>query len=184
MYQTKGAIGNLINRYRAVLKKCHLLNTFGSLAVAGMLVMGSVAPAMAYLNVEGVDASGLIESDTTIEAGTTYDGTGDPNTDGTRAGAFTIDYSTTGVTVADGVTFSNWETQASAGGAIKALNGFTIGNNVTFSNNTASESGWGGGALYIKLYGSEESDNQEVTIGSGATFSGNSAGLGGAIALE
>ena len=40
MQLTKGAIGNLINRYRAVLKKCHLLNVFGSLAVAGMLVIG------------------------------------------------------------------------------------------------------------------------------------------------
>ena len=40
MKQTRGAIGNLINRYRAVLKKCHLLNTFGSLALAGMLVLG------------------------------------------------------------------------------------------------------------------------------------------------
>ena len=29
MQLTKGAIGNLINRYRAVLKKCHLLNVFG-----------------------------------------------------------------------------------------------------------------------------------------------------------
>lgn len=42
MQLTKGAIGNLINRYRAVLKKCHLLNVFGSLAVAGMLVMGGL----------------------------------------------------------------------------------------------------------------------------------------------
>ena len=40
MQLTKGAIGNLINRYKAVLKKCHLLNVFGSLAVASMLVMG------------------------------------------------------------------------------------------------------------------------------------------------
>ena len=37
---TKGAMGNLANRYRAVLKKCCLINTFGSLAVAAMLVMG------------------------------------------------------------------------------------------------------------------------------------------------
>lgn len=37
---TKGAMGNLVNKYRAVLKKCRLLNVFGSLAVAGMLVMG------------------------------------------------------------------------------------------------------------------------------------------------
>ena len=42
---TKGAIGNLVNRYRAVLKKCHLMNVFGSLAVAGMLVMGGAETA-------------------------------------------------------------------------------------------------------------------------------------------
>lgn len=47
MQLTKGAIGNLINRYKAVLKKCHLLNVFGSLAVAGMLVMGGAGMAVA-----------------------------------------------------------------------------------------------------------------------------------------
>ena len=44
---TKGAIGNLINRYRAVLKKCNLINTFGSLAVASMLVLGGAGVASA-----------------------------------------------------------------------------------------------------------------------------------------
>ena len=44
---TKGAIGNLVNRYRAVLKKCNLINTFGSLAVASMLVLGGVGVANA-----------------------------------------------------------------------------------------------------------------------------------------
>lgn len=43
MQLTKGAIGNLINRYKAVLKSA--LNVFGSLAVAGMLVMGGAAAA-------------------------------------------------------------------------------------------------------------------------------------------
>ena len=33
---TKGAIGNLVNKYRAVLKKCGLLNIFGSLAWPGL----------------------------------------------------------------------------------------------------------------------------------------------------
>ena len=47
MQLTKGAIGNLINRYKAVLKKCHLMNVFGSLAVAAMLVMGGVGGAAA-----------------------------------------------------------------------------------------------------------------------------------------
>lgn len=40
---TKGAIGNLVNRYRAVLKKCHLINIFGSLVVAGMLVIAGAS---------------------------------------------------------------------------------------------------------------------------------------------
>ncbi|MBQ9105818.1 MAG: hypothetical protein IJY48_06810, partial [Mailhella sp.] len=44
---TKGAIGNLVNRYRAVLKKCNLINTFGSLAVASMLVLGGAGVASA-----------------------------------------------------------------------------------------------------------------------------------------
>ena len=47
---TQGAIGNLVNRYRAVLKKCNLMNTFGSLAVASMLVMGGVSVAGATVN--------------------------------------------------------------------------------------------------------------------------------------
>lgn len=51
MQLTKGAIGNLINRYKAVLKKCHLMNTFGSLAVAGMLVMGGAGVAAGAANV-------------------------------------------------------------------------------------------------------------------------------------
>ena len=42
---TKGAIGNLVNRYKAVLKKCNLINTFGSLAVASMLVLGGAGVA-------------------------------------------------------------------------------------------------------------------------------------------
>lgn len=51
MQLTKGAIGNLINRYKAVLKKCHLMNTFGSLAVAGMLVMGGAGVAAGAVDV-------------------------------------------------------------------------------------------------------------------------------------
>lgn len=45
--QTKGAIGNLINRYRAVLKKCNLLNTFGTLAIASAIAMSGVSAASA-----------------------------------------------------------------------------------------------------------------------------------------
>ncbi len=35
--QSKNALGNLKNRYAAVLKKCNLLNVFGSLAIVGSL---------------------------------------------------------------------------------------------------------------------------------------------------
>lgn len=66
MQLTKGAIGNLINRYKAVLKKCHLLNVFGSLAVAGMLVMGGAGVAVAV-------------DDLPLEGEHTYDSEKDPN---------------------------------------------------------------------------------------------------------
>ena len=53
---TKGAIGNLVNRYKAVLKTCNLINTFGSLAVASMLVLGGagVASAADYIGIQGI----------------------------------------------------------------------------------------------------------------------------------
>lgn len=68
MQLTKGAIGNLINRYKAVLKKCHLLNVFGSLAVAGMLVMGGAAAAGAATVTTGQDFKDAV---TDAEAGAT-----------------------------------------------------------------------------------------------------------------
>ena len=84
MQLTKGAIGNLINRYKAVLKKCHLMNTFGSLAVAGMLVMGGAGMAVAAddvalegknnyssktdPNVNHLMGGWLVKEDTTTEA--------------------------------------------------------------------------------------------------------------------
>lgn len=67
MQLTKGAIGNLINRYKAVLKKCHLMNTFGSLAVAGMLVMGGAA------------AAGAAAPDVALGAGGSYNNDGEVN---------------------------------------------------------------------------------------------------------
>lgn len=65
MQLTKGAIGNLINRYKAVLKKCHLMNTFGSLAVAGMLVMGGAGVAVAAADDVALGAGGSY--DKTVE---------------------------------------------------------------------------------------------------------------------
>lgn len=45
--QIKGSIGNLISRYKAVLNKCRIMNTFGSLAMAAMLTMGGAGTVMA-----------------------------------------------------------------------------------------------------------------------------------------
>ncbi len=59
--QTKGAIGNLINRYRAVLRKCRLLNVFGSLAVAGMLIMGGPEVAVGAGSRIEVNANTVLE---------------------------------------------------------------------------------------------------------------------------
>lgn len=55
--QSKNAIGNLINRYKAVLKKCHLLNAFGSLVFTSSCVF-SVNPAFAFY-----EASPTLEGD-------------------------------------------------------------------------------------------------------------------------
>lgn len=193
MQLTKGAIGNLINRYRAVLKKCHLLNVFGSLAVAGMLVMGGAAAAGAatWTQSDGSTGewnNGVVDNDTVLNG--SYEGFS--QTEGTLAGVATIDYNTTGVSVAGGTTFDNNSKSAGAAGALKIMNGINIGNNVTFKNNKAEAPAWGGGALYIKLVKPSDavnsatpSANQTVTIDTNAVFTGNEANsLGGAIALE
>lgn len=188
MQLTKGAIGNLINRYKAVLKKCHLMNTFGSLAVAGMLVMGGAGMAGAegsWTKPNGETAqwtNGVVSNGTVLQG--TYEGFSQG--EGTLAGVATVDYTTTGVSVANGTTFTSNSKTAGAAGALKLLNGIKIGDNVTFTGNNATGSAWGGGAIYIKLVNNRQpSGNQFVTIGSNAKFVNNQAQTwGGAIALE
>lgn len=80
MQLTKGAIGNLINRYKAVLKKCHLMNTFGSLAVAGMLVMGGAGVAAA--------------ADVALEGENNYSSTENPKVDHLMGGWLVNDAAT------------------------------------------------------------------------------------------
>lgn len=50
MILSKNAVGNLINRYKAVLGKCRLINTFGSLALAAALTLGGAGLAVADPN--------------------------------------------------------------------------------------------------------------------------------------
>ena len=81
---TKGAITNLVNRYKAVLKKCRLINLFGSLAVAGMLVMGGAGMAdaasltAAFMNssTESIDYTGAVDIGV-YSAGATLDFSGE-----------------------------------------------------------------------------------------------------------
>ena len=179
MRQTKGAIGNLLNRYKAVLKKCNLLNTFGSLAVASMLVMGGAGVAQADPQIfkDNETITGTFENLTNEEK---------------NYAPVVILEGVKGVTIESGTTFTgNTNSAATFGGAIKALGQFFIQDNVKFSSNIAGSTAFGGGALYIRL-GDQDSEHIADPINIGAVeFSNNKAestaangGLGGAIALE
>lgn len=155
--------------------------------LADLLKICSVLPALAVMPAFAEDA--VLNNDNLAQDNQIYSGTIENQyaTSTDRGGAVTIDYSTNGVSVADNAIFQNNEVQAStAGGAIKALNGFNIGNNVQFISNKASNGGaWGAGALYIKLANKDiASENTTVQIGENALFQNNIAGLGGAIGLE
>lgn len=155
--------------------------------LADLLKICSVLPALAVMPAFAEDAG--LNNDNLAQDNQIYSGTIENQyaTSTDRGGAVTIDYSTNDVSVADNAIFQNNEIQAStAGGAIKALNGFNIGNNVKFIENKASNGdAWGAGALYIKLANKDiASENTTVQIGENALFQNNIAGLGGAIGLE
>lgn len=155
--------------------------------LADLLKICSVLPALAVMPAFAEDA--VLNNDNLAQDNQIYSGTIENQyaTSTNRGGAVTIDYSTNDVSVADNAIFQDNEVQAStAGGAIKALNGFNIGNNVQFISNKASNGGaWGAGALYIKLANKDiASENTTVQIGENALFQNNIAGLGGAIGLE
>ena len=155
--------------------------------LADLLKICSVLPALAVMPAFAEDA--VLNNNNLAQDNQIYSETIENQyaTSTDRGGAVTIDYSTNDVSVADNAIFQNNEVQAStAGGAIKALNGFNIGNNVQFISNKASNGGaWGAGALYIKLANKDvASANTTVQIGENALFQNNIAGLGGAIGLE
>ncbi len=72
MILSKNAVGNLVNRYKAVLGKCRLINTFGSLALAAMLTLGSAGLAMAAWDGETLTV-GAGEAQTSLEVDTVVD---------------------------------------------------------------------------------------------------------------
>ncbi|MCQ2581597.1 MAG: autotransporter domain-containing protein [Alphaproteobacteria bacterium] len=169
--QSKTTLKELSAQYRSVLKKCALLNAMALVSVA------VAAPA-------GASEVPFLTKNDQVLSGTYSNYT---NTDKTLAGVATINYDTTGVRIADNTTFTNNATQnsTSAGGAIKALNGFTGGDGIKFNGNEAFDDAWGGGAMYIKLAnGTTASQTDSVQLGENAEFIGNKSNVGGAIALE
>ena len=109
MQLTKGAIGNLINRYKAVLKKCHLLNMFGSLAVAGMLVMGSAGTAAAVTQ-GSITENTVITTDTVVQPDQSSE-------DSTRKSGIIVESGSLKLSIADGntLTISNQGTTVTSG---------------------------------------------------------------------
>ena len=124
---TKGAIGNLVNKYRAVLKKCGLLNIFGSLALAGALTVGAAGMAVAAVDwndsvveitsgtvqvtgsTDTVAASITINNDATLTLGTQGQDLW------TTPGAGAADFSAPAITIMSGGKFT------SGGGALQGI---------------------------------------------------------------
>ncbi|MBQ9980136.1 MAG: autotransporter domain-containing protein [Oscillospiraceae bacterium] len=207
---TKGAIGNLLNRYKAVLKKCHLLNTFGSLAVTSMLVLGGTGMA------EGVEGTKPENPHVTHSDNTSF--TGEQFTNyhyiSPKSGSSTVYdfggiYNNIGTLEFKGCTFSNNSISGTGnnlrprGGAIGNQSGTVtiIGGSFTenFAKHGTSDTWYtegGGGAIYsnAKLYinckvnnlGEIEffdtyQDKNGNTLDSKVTFSNNKAQGGGAL---
>ncbi|MBR5882370.1 MAG: hypothetical protein IKY97_02700, partial [Mailhella sp.] len=185
---TKGAIGNLVNRYKAVLRNCNLINTFGSLAVASMLVLGGAGVAGAaeiagvsnQEKVWGSQSAYLTSGENTISS-TEFAGNevtvAPSSTANTGGGAV---YSSATLTITN-TTFSKniakYDTDGGVysrmtGGAIFANGGSLTINDSTFTENESNN----GGALTAHGVSSISIKN--------TTFSGNMGGNGGAIYLR
>ena len=198
MQLTKGAIGNLINRYTAVLKKCHLMNTFGSLAVAGMLVMGGAGVAVAGAaggTTEPAAKSQIVITNTSENKALTGTYEGYENEKG---GVISVTTGATGVTITDATFDGN---TANFGGAIWNEGTLTV-NGGSFEGNTANVAGaiYNAAEATLTVDGVTFANNSSVNNVAGAinnrdgkvaitnsTFKGNTAvaegglGQGGAI---
>lgn len=69
MHMSQGSLGMLIKRYRAVLKKCHMLNMLGGTLLAGALALG--IPATSQAETELADAAAW---NNWLQAGQTVNG--------------------------------------------------------------------------------------------------------------
>lgn len=147
--QTKGAIGNLINRYRAVLKKCNLLNTFGTLAIASALAMGGVSLAK---------AADVQKGDVTLSGSNSWEVTLPGNYDYTVSGTTTgnISFAASGEINAN-INGKTQDVVESAAIAVDATNGNAV-INLTDGNFKAGS---------ITLTGKDESKTATLNIQNG-----------------
>ena len=124
---TKGAIGNLVNKYRAVLKKCGLLNIFGSLALAGALTVGAAGMAVAAVDwndsvvkitsgtVQVTGSTDTVAASITIDSGGTLTLGAQGQDLWTTPGAGAADFSAPAITIKNSGTFT------SSGGALQGI---------------------------------------------------------------
>ena len=177
MKMTQGAIGNLCNRYRAVLKKCRLLNTFGSLAVAAMLVMGGTGVAGAADTVSpnallSFTGSEFLANSNRINEET---GTFSYTTDGDKLSITAENQIHRRGVVTNLHTINNTSTEAVSDTGL-TIEGSIFTDNATEGNST----GYGGGA--VTLWGTQTALTHTI---SNSSFTNNkaSAGAGGAVAI-
>ena len=199
---TKGAIGNLVNRYRAVLKKCHLMNTFGSLAVAAMLVAGGVVSASAAdtNDLKPVNGAltlyydGSLYGDTSLDIKVNEDKSVTANVQDKTAGYGVLtnyhDNDAISDIIITGSTFKN-NTQENGpwtqGGTVSLWDSGYAGtdsvkkeiNQTTFESNTAA--GVGGA---VAIFKGADYDVAGTTNFNEVTFTQNSGSIGGAVLAE
>lgn len=155
MQLTKGAIGNLINRYKAVLKKCHLMNTFGSLAVAGMLIMGGAGVAVAA------------DPDVALKGQNTYDSEKNPSVNHLMGGWLVNDAATAGDAKGDiTLTVNGGTIEEIIGGSYVSGNNDQVGN-VTLGN--ISTTIQDGSSTEFVVGGSKISNDADATLATGKT---------------
>ena len=159
MKLSKKAIGNLINKYRAVISKCRLVNALGTLAVAGVLLLGTCGIGMADSGIKrenGNNRYGAYNSLGDSTGGDVYIDTGNPDWNiygGFVGGSF-------GVADNNSVTMTNGNASSIYGGSTQG--GDATNNTVFFSGGKITEDLYGG-----QVVGSGNATNNTVIFSGG-----------------
>ncbi len=189
MILSKNAVGNLINRYKAVLGKCRLLNAFGSLALAAALTLGSAGLAAAAdwdgtnltVGTDGDQTSLTVGSDVVLSETLTITdgGTVTVNTDGR-------------ISAGDGATPSDGKLLVK-GGTLN-INGYSDSRDLQITGGTVNitgtnGNGWrenalGGYAETVKDNGIASTEQPTLVSGASTVVNITSANLFGGAATD